>query len=52
MWFIAEILNTVDYIDQTDGTVVFRTCSEEKEHVVLQLGTCDAERALTVAKMV
>ncbi|XP_026757443.2 tRNA-dihydrouridine(20) synthase [NAD(P)+]-like [Galleria mellonella] len=47
-----EILNTIDYIDQTDGTIVFRTCKEEKEKVVLQLGTCDAERALKVAKMV
>ncbi|XP_013133632.1 PREDICTED: tRNA-dihydrouridine(20) synthase [NAD(P)+]-like isoform X2 [Papilio polytes] len=47
-----DILKTVDYIDQSDGTVVFRTCHEEKDKVVLQLGTCDAERALKVAKMV
>ncbi|CAG5021887.1 unnamed protein product [Parnassius apollo] len=47
-----DILNTVDFIDQTDGTIVFRTCSEEKEKVVLQLGTCDADRALKVAQMV
>ncbi|XP_014358372.2 tRNA-dihydrouridine(20) synthase [NAD(P)+]-like [Papilio machaon] len=47
-----DILKTVDYIDQSDGTVVFRTCNEEKDKVVLQLGTCDAERALKVAKMV
>ncbi|XP_013185481.1 tRNA-dihydrouridine(20) synthase [NAD(P)+]-like isoform X2 [Amyelois transitella] len=47
-----EILNTVDYVDQTDGTIVFRTCSEEKEKVVLQLGTCDATRALKVGKLV
>ncbi|XP_022123119.2 tRNA-dihydrouridine(20) synthase [NAD(P)+]-like [Pieris rapae] len=47
-----EILKTVDFIDQTDGTIVFRTNAEEKEKVVLQLGTCDAERALKVAKMV
>ncbi|KAM3964688.1 LOW QUALITY PROTEIN: dihydrouridine synthase 2 [Aphomia sociella] len=46
------ILDTIDYVDQTDGTIVFRTCKEEKEKVVLQLGTCDAERALKVAKMV
>ncbi|GBP76712.1 tRNA-dihydrouridine(20) synthase-like [Eumeta japonica] len=49
---INDILKTVDFIDQSDGTVVFRTCAEEKEKVVLQLGTCDAERALKVAKLV
>ncbi|CAH0603176.1 unnamed protein product [Chrysodeixis includens] len=47
-----EILKTVDFVDQTDGTIVFRTCDEEKEKVILQLGTCDAERALKVAKLV
>ncbi|XP_073941684.1 dihydrouridine synthase 2 isoform X1 [Choristoneura fumiferana] len=49
---INDILNTIDYVDQTDGTIVFRTCAEEKEQVVLQMGTCDAGRALKVAKMV
>ena len=48
----SEILNTVDYVDQTDGTIVFRTCEEEKDKVILQLGTCNAERALKVAKLV
>lgn len=48
----SDILNTVDYVDQTDGTIVFRTCNEEKERVILQLGTCNAERALKVAKLV
>ncbi|XP_017882143.1 tRNA-dihydrouridine(20) synthase [NAD(P)+]-like isoform X2 [Ceratina calcarata] len=32
--------------------VTFRTCPKERDRVVLQIGTCDAERALTVAKMV
>ncbi|XP_063529174.1 tRNA-dihydrouridine(20) synthase [NAD(P)+]-like [Cydia strobilella] len=49
---INGILNTIDYVDQTDGTIVFRTCAEEKDRVVLQLGTCDSERALKVAKLV
>lgn len=35
-----------------DGSVIFRTCEIEKENVVLQLGTANAERALKVAKMV
>ncbi|XP_053625320.1 tRNA-dihydrouridine(20) synthase [NAD(P)+]-like isoform X2 [Plodia interpunctella] len=49
---VYDILNTVDYVDQTDGTIVFRTCAEEKNKVVLQLGTCDAVRALKVGKLV
>ncbi|XP_063376199.1 tRNA-dihydrouridine(20) synthase [NAD(P)+]-like [Cydia fagiglandana] len=49
---INDILNTIDYVDQTDGTILFRTCAEEQDKVVLQLGTCDAERALKVAKLV
>ncbi|OAD54784.1 tRNA-dihydrouridine(20) synthase [NAD(P)+]-like [Eufriesea mexicana] len=47
-----DVLGTIDYIDKTDGTVTFRTCAKEKDKVVLQIGTCDAARALRVAKMV
>lgn len=49
---VNDVLGTVDYIDKSDGTVVFRTCGTEKERVVVQLGTCDAQRALKVAKMI
>ncbi|GLG92361.1 tRNA-dihydrouridine synthase 2-like protein [Gryllus bimaculatus] len=45
------VLGTIDYIDKTDGTVVFRTTSREKDKVVFQLGTCSAERAVKVAQM-
>lgn len=48
----VEVLDTVDYLDITDGHAVFRTCALEKQKVVLQLGTASAERALKVAKMV
>lgn len=48
----TEVLGTVDFIDKMDGTIVFRTCAIEKENVVLQLGTANAERALNVAKMI
>ncbi|XP_057328239.1 tRNA-dihydrouridine(20) synthase [NAD(P)+]-like [Microplitis mediator] len=48
---INDVLGTIDYIDQTDGTIVFRTCLREKSHVVLQLGTSDPERALKVAQI-
>lgn len=50
--FSLDVLGTVDYIDKTDGTVTFRTCLRERDKVVLQIGTCDATRALKVAKMV
>jgi tRNA-dihydrouridine synthase 2 len=47
-----DVLGTVDYLDKSDGSVVFRTCQKEKDRVVVQLGTCDPERALKVAKMI
>lgn len=47
----VDVLNTVDYLDLTDGTVVFRTCDRERNKVVVQLGTCSPERALKIAKM-
>lgn len=50
-WF-SDVLGTVDYIDQIDGYVVFRTCSLERNNVVLQIGTSDPQRALRVAKLV
>ncbi|XP_003700598.1 dihydrouridine synthase 2 [Megachile rotundata] len=49
---VNDVLGTIDYIDKTDGTVTFRTCPRERDHVVLQIGTCDAARALKVAKMI
>lgn len=49
---ISEVLQTVDFIDKFDGTIVFRSCERERGKVVLQLGTANAERALKVAKMV
>ncbi|XP_070161680.1 tRNA-dihydrouridine(20) synthase [NAD(P)+]-like [Polyergus mexicanus] len=47
-----DVLGTIDYIDKTDGTVIFRTCPREREHVVLQIGTSDPLRAAEVARMV
>lgn len=47
-----DALGTIDYVDKSDGTIVFRTCDREKEKVILQLGTADASRALQVAKFV
>lgn len=48
----TDVLGTIDYIDNTDGTVIFRTCPREREHIVLQIGTSDPVRAAQVARMV
>lgn len=45
-------MGTVDYIDPTDGCVVFRTCKAEKSAVVMQIGTNDPDRALAVGQFV
>lgn len=49
--FVNEELGTVDYIDAS-GAVFFRTCEEEKDRVVLQIGTNSPERAVRAAKIV
>lgn len=48
----ADVLGTIDYVDETDGTIVFRTCAKERDRVVLQVGTSDPDRALRVGKLV
>ncbi|XP_059848786.1 tRNA-dihydrouridine(20) synthase [NAD(P)+]-like isoform X2 [Hypanus sabinus] len=48
---VNEALETIDYV-AADDRVVFRTCEREKNHVVFQMGTADAQRALTVAQLV
>lgn len=50
--FPTAVLGTVDFVDPSDGTIVFRTCDTERGKVVLQLGTSDAKRALEVGKLV
>lgn len=52
MNLLLDVLGTIDYVDKTDGTITFRTCPRERDQVVLQIGTCDAARALKVAKMI
>lgn len=46
-----KLLRTIDFIDEIDNIVVFRTCEEERGKVVLQIGTADADRAVKVAKL-
>jgi tRNA-dihydrouridine synthase 2 len=47
-----EALGTTDYRSRSGGTLVFRTCAEEKSRVVYQLGTADAALALRAAQTV
>ncbi|NXN08832.1 DUS2L synthase, partial [Indicator maculatus] len=49
--FPIEVLETVDFVAPNER-VVFRTCERERHHVVFQMGSADAERALAVAKLV
>ncbi|EGD74073.1 tRNA-dihydrouridine synthase [Salpingoeca rosetta] len=45
------VLDTVDFV-MPSGLVVFRTCKEEKDRVIFQMGTADPQRAVEVAKLV
>ncbi|XP_076590235.1 tRNA-dihydrouridine(20) synthase [NAD(P)+]-like isoform X1 [Chaetodon auriga] len=48
---LNEVLQTVDFV-APDGRVMFRTCENEKDRVVFQMGTSDPDRALMVAQLV
>ena len=45
--FLSEILGTIDFV-LTDGTVVFRTCDAEKQHVVFQMVCGLQDRILSI----
>ena len=47
-----KLLGTINYIDRRDNILVFRTCSKEKDKLVLQIGTADEDRAAAAAKKV
>lgn len=46
------MLGTIDFFDEQEDNVVFRTCKLERGKVVLQIGTADADRAVRAAKLV
>jgi hypothetical protein len=51
-----EFFNTgstglIEYRCGDGETPAFQTCARERNHVVFQIGTNDAQRALAVAKM-
>ncbi|KAL7643962.1 UNVERIFIED_CONTAM: hypothetical protein RMT77_005974 [Armadillidium vulgare] len=47
-----EVFGTTDFVDKSDGTIFFRTCKLEKEKLIFQIGTANAQRALKVALLV
>ncbi|GAY35178.1 hypothetical protein CUMW_278120 [Citrus unshiu] len=49
---VNEYIGSTDFVEKGTDSVVFRTCHQERNHVVFQMGTSDAVRALTAAKMV
>jgi len=49
---INERYGTIDFIQDQDSRPMFRTCDEEKNKVVFQMGTADPDRALKTAKIV
>lgn len=49
---VNNILKTIDFINHKNGSILFRTCEEERHRVVLQIGTCDIGRAVHAAKLV
>lgn len=48
----TDALQTFDYVNDVNGYLVFRTCLEEKNRLVFQMGTSCPERAVKLAKMV
>lgn len=48
----TDVLGTVDYVDEIEGNVKFRTCVSEKEKLIFQIGTSCPDRAVALAKMV
>lgn len=50
--FRLEILGTVDYVDDVIGYCLFRTKPEEKDRLIFQMGTSNADRAVALAKMI
>lgn len=46
------MLGTIDLVEKGTENVAFRTCSEEKNRVVFQMGTSDPVRALRAAQTV
>ncbi|XP_048132316.1 tRNA-dihydrouridine(20) synthase [NAD(P)+]-like [Rhodamnia argentea] len=49
---LNERIASTDFVEKGTENVVFRTCKQEQDHVVFQMGTSDAVRALRAAEIV
>ncbi|KAM3237929.1 hypothetical protein P3L10_012959 [Capsicum annuum] len=50
--YYLDVLGTTDILEKGTDNVVFRTCPEERNQVVFQMGTFDAMSALKAAEIV
>lgn len=48
----SDVLGTIDYVNESNGYVVHRTCQSEKDRLVFQMGTSNPIRAAKLAKFV
>lgn len=48
---VNKHLGTIDFVD-VENEVIFRTCSRERDHLILQIGSNDPERALKAVRLV
>ncbi|KAL7613611.1 hypothetical protein Lser_V15G07381 [Lactuca serriola] len=49
---INDVIGSTDIVEKGTKNVVFRTCEQERNQVVFQMGTSDAVRALKAAELV
>ncbi|KAK8717393.1 hypothetical protein V6N13_044664 [Hibiscus sabdariffa] len=49
---VNEYIGSTDFVEKGTDNIVFRTCSQERDRVVFQMGTSDAVRALKAAQIV
>lgn len=49
---LPESLGSTDFVEKGTDSVVFRTCPQERDRVVFQMGTSNAVRALKAAQIV
>lgn len=48
----SDVIGSTDIVEKGTESIVFRTCPEERNRVVFQMGTSDAVRALRAAELV
>lgn len=51
-YYHADILGTVDYVNDTNGYCAFRTSPMEKDRLIFQIGSSNPDRAVALARMI